>query len=98
MYQEGDKLPLSRDGNQYGTIKVVSVIEERGETQIVAEVIELRHDYSGTFKVGTRLKFPEDGYVGTFDNEKNVTRHAISNLNDIYGFADNLKAAVGFYD
>lgn len=37
-------------------------------------------------------------YLGLFDNEKNVTRHAIESVNDIYSFADQLKATIRFYD
>lgn len=37
-------------------------------------------------------------YLGLFDAEKNVTRHAIQSVNDIYSFADQLKATIGYYD
>jgi len=37
-------------------------------------------------------------YLGTFDAEKNVTRHRISDLNEIYGFADQLKTVALRYD
>jgi len=36
-------------------------------------------------------------YIGLFDQEKNETRHAIESVDDIYGFAEQLKAAVGYY-
>jgi hypothetical protein len=36
-------------------------------------------------------------YIGLFDQEKVETRHPISALDDIYGFADQLKACAGFY-
>ena len=37
-------------------------------------------------------------YLGLFDKDKNETRHPIVSLDDIYGFADQLKATVAYYD
>lgn len=37
-------------------------------------------------------------YVSTFDSEKNETKHEIKCLDDIYNFADEIKAAVGYYN
>ncbi|EAQ80377.1 type I restriction endonuclease [Blastopirellula marina] len=37
-------------------------------------------------------------YLGIFDGSKNMTRHAIQSVNDIYSFADQLKATISFYD
>ena len=37
-------------------------------------------------------------YIGIFDEEKNETRHAISSIDEIYEYADQLKKTVGFYD
>jgi hypothetical protein len=37
-------------------------------------------------------------YIGIFDKEKNETRHPISSLDEIYGFADALKETVTYYD
>lgn len=37
-------------------------------------------------------------YLGIFDEEKNETRHAISSIDEIYGYADQLKKTVGYYD
>ncbi|KAF6687261.1 type I restriction enzyme HsdR N-terminal domain-containing protein [Pseudomonas sp. EKM23D] len=37
-------------------------------------------------------------YLGIFDEEKNETRHAISSIDEIYEFADQLKKTVGYYD
>lgn len=36
-------------------------------------------------------------YLGVFDEEKNETRHAISSIDDIYEYADQLKKTVGYY-
>jgi hypothetical protein len=36
-------------------------------------------------------------YIGLIDAEKNVSRHAITGLNDIYSFADQLKATAKLY-
>lgn len=36
-------------------------------------------------------------HIGVFDLEKNETKHPISSLDDIYGFAEQLKAAAGAY-
>lgn len=36
-------------------------------------------------------------YVGIFDQAKNETRKAITSLDEIYGFSDQLKAAAGSY-
>ncbi|MGB3123992.1 MAG: type I restriction endonuclease [Pseudomonas sp.] len=36
-------------------------------------------------------------YLGIFDEEKNETRHAISSIDDIYEYADQLKKTVGYY-
>lgn len=37
-------------------------------------------------------------YIGIFDKEKAETRHPISTIDDIYEFADQLKATVALYD
>ena len=37
-------------------------------------------------------------YIGLFDAEKTETRHAIETLNDIYQYAEQLKATVKSYD
>ena len=36
-------------------------------------------------------------YLGVFDEEKNETRHAISSIDEIYEYADQLKKTVGYY-
>lgn len=36
-------------------------------------------------------------YLGIFDEEKNETRHAISSIDEIYEYADQLKKTVGYY-
>lgn len=37
-------------------------------------------------------------YLGVFDKDKNETRHPIESLDDIYNYADHLKATVGYYE
>lgn len=37
-------------------------------------------------------------YLGIFDEEKNETRHAISSIDEIYEYADQLKKTVGYYE
>lgn len=37
-------------------------------------------------------------YLGIFDQEKNETRHAISSIDEIYEYADQLKKTVAYYD
>lgn len=37
-------------------------------------------------------------YIGVFDREKNETRHPIESVDDIYGFADQLKGMVSLYE
>ncbi|MFN3359292.1 MAG: type I restriction endonuclease [Pseudomonas sp.] len=37
-------------------------------------------------------------YLGIFDEDKNETRHAISSIDEIYEYADQLKRTVGYYD
>lgn len=37
-------------------------------------------------------------YLGLFDAEKNETRHPISTLDEIYKFADQIRATVHYYD
>lgn len=37
-------------------------------------------------------------YLGIFNKEKIETRHPITSLDEIYGFADQLKETVGYYD
>ena len=37
-------------------------------------------------------------YLGIFDSEKHEQRIAIEDLNDIYQYADHLKATIGYYD
>ena len=36
-------------------------------------------------------------YIGIFDAEKNETRHPISSVDDIYGFAEQLKGTISLY-
>lgn len=37
-------------------------------------------------------------YIGLFDAEKNETRHPIDSLDEIYNFADHIRATVHYYD
>lgn len=37
-------------------------------------------------------------YIATFDENKKETKHEIKSLDDIYDYADAIKAAVGFYE
>ena len=37
-------------------------------------------------------------YIGLFDADKNETRHPIDTLDEIYNFADQIRATVHFYD
>lgn len=37
-------------------------------------------------------------YIGIFDEDKNETRHAITSLDEIYNFSEQLKKTVGYYD
>ncbi len=37
-------------------------------------------------------------YIGIFDKDKAETRHPITSLDEIYGFAEQLKETVGYYD
>jgi hypothetical protein len=36
-------------------------------------------------------------YIGIFDAEKNETRHPIASVDDLYGFAEQLKGAISLY-
>jgi len=47
-----------------------------------------------------RLHFnsPEKKYLGVFDERKQETRHPINDVNDIYGFAEELRNRVCWYD
>ena len=36
-------------------------------------------------------------YIGTFDADKNETKHKIEKLDDIYQYADLLRTTVGYY-
>lgn len=37
-------------------------------------------------------------YIATFDSNKKETKHEIKSLDDIYNFADEIRATIGFYD
>lgn len=37
-------------------------------------------------------------YIATFDENKKETKHEIKSLDDIYEYADAIKAAIGYYD
>ena len=37
-------------------------------------------------------------YIGLFDSEKNEKRHPISSLDEIYGYADQLKGVISLYE
>jgi hypothetical protein len=46
-----------------------------------------------------RLRFnSKQKYISLIDKDKQEERVAITDLNDIYGFADRIKATIGFYD
>ena len=46
-----------------------------------------------------RLRFnTRQKHIGLFDSEKTETRHPIDTLEDIYQYADQLKATVAYYD
>ena len=46
-----------------------------------------------------RLRFNySQKYIGTFDSEKNETKHALESLDDIYKYADELKRTVKLYE
>ena len=70
-YQVGSIVPLRQDGEQIGTLRIISKCQdEAGERQVEAEIDSLAASYDGSFKVGTMLRFPEDGYIGTFQTSK----------------------------
>ncbi|MFI7885386.1 type I restriction endonuclease [Pseudomonas juntendi] len=37
-------------------------------------------------------------YIGLFDSDKNETRHPLASLDEIYGFAEQLKGAISLYE
>ncbi|OIN07923.1 type I restriction endonuclease [Oceanisphaera psychrotolerans] len=46
-----------------------------------------------------RLRFnAKQKYIGIFDADKNETRHSIETLDDIFGFEDDLKNTINFYE
>lgn len=46
-----------------------------------------------------RLRFnSRQNYISVFDKDKKEERFAISDLNDIYQYADRMKASVAAYD
>lgn len=67
LYQVGDILPMRKDGKFEGNAEVTGFsADDSGDRVIELKVIELAPDYSGPFKLGTILTFPEQGFVGTF--------------------------------
>lgn len=46
-----------------------------------------------------RLRFnTSQKYIGLFDEDKNETRYPIDTLDEIYNYADQLRATVHYYD
>ena len=37
-------------------------------------------------------------YIATFDENKKETKHEIKTLDDIYDYAEDIRATIGFYD
>ena len=68
-YQVGDIMPLREKGEQFANVRIVRKFSnDDGEQMVESEVIELAQTYRGNLKLGAKITFPEDGYVGTFDN------------------------------
>ena len=66
LYSVGDRIRFQQGGRPAGMYEVKSItLDGDGKRQVHLEVSELVQGYSGPFKVGTPLRFPEDGIVGT---------------------------------
>ena len=71
IYKVGDRVVMRSHGKVDGTLEVKSVTMGSDlKRRVHAKVIELVQGYSGKFKVGTMLSFPEDEFVGTFAPKK----------------------------
>ncbi len=71
IYKVGDRVVMRTHGKVDGTLEVKAVITGSDlKRRVHAKVIELVQGYSGKFKVGTMLNFPEDEFVGTFTPKK----------------------------
>ncbi len=67
LYQVGDVLPLRKDGKFEGNAEVTGFsADQSGDRVIELKVIELAPGYSGPLKLGTILKLPDQGFIGTF--------------------------------
>ncbi len=67
IYNVGNQFPMRTHGKLDGTLEVKSITtDDDGKRHVHAEVIELVQGYSGKFKVGTTLNFPEDEFIGTY--------------------------------
>ncbi len=68
-YKVGHVMPLREKGEHFANVRVVrNFSNEDGEQMVETEIIELASRYRGNFKLGAKLTFPEEGYVGTFEN------------------------------
>ncbi len=71
-YSVGDVMPLRENGEHFADVRVVRKFpNDDGEQMVETEVIKLAPGYRGNLKLGAKLTFPEDGYVGTFENPRN---------------------------
>lgn len=69
LYPIGQLIPLRDKGEHFANARVVRKFQnDEGEQMMETELIELASGYVGKLKLGAKLTFPEDGYVGTFEN------------------------------
>ena len=67
IYNVGDQFTMQTYGKPAGTLEVKSITtDDGGKRHVHAEVIELVQGYSGEFKVGTILSFPEKEFISTY--------------------------------
>ncbi len=68
-YADGQVLPLRQNGEFVANARVVRTFQDdEGTATVETEIVELSSSYRGTLKLGARITFPEDGFVGTFEN------------------------------
>mgnify|MGYP001176715289 CR=1 FL=1 len=68
-YPVGLVLPLREKGEYFADVRVVRRYRnDEGEQMIETEIVALSNAYRGNFAIGTKITFPEDGFIGTFAN------------------------------
>lgn len=70
-YPIGQVMPLREKGEYFADVRVIRRFRgDEGEQMVETEITALSTTYRGNLKLGAKITFPEDGFVGTFENPR----------------------------